>query len=211
MAHRFFVVDDHLLTNRGIREYIESAAATGAEEEMLVCCGFASAIGEALEKLAALALARRLPELLVLDLFLGKESGIDLLRAVGEKFPTIKTVVYSMYTNPGIVSLATESGACGFVSKSSSERELLHALSVVLKGGSYIQPDLTLPLVAYRDLLESLTKQERTIFKLLIERKTNKEIADALSLAGRSVENYLSRIYSKTGCPGHEALLERYG
>lgn len=46
---------------------------------------------------------------------------------------------------------------------------------------------------------------------LLIERKTNEQIAASLSLAPRSVENYLSRIYLKTGCPGHEALLERYG
>lgn len=211
MAHSFFVVDDHLLTNRGIREYIESASATGAEEDALVCSGFASAIGEALEKLAALALAGTLPELLVLDLSLGEESGINLLRTVRVTYPAIKTVVYSMFTNPGIVSLATECGASGFVSKSSSESELLYALSVVLKGGSYIQPDLTLPLVAYRDLLDGLTKQERTIFRLLIERKTNEEISASLSLAPRSVENYLSRIYSKTGCPDHEALLARYG
>ncbi len=200
----FFVVEDHSLTNLGIRQFF-----SGKPE--YVCCGFASEKDEAIEKFEELAAKNQLPDILILDLNLGDCSGLDVLKVVKEKYSSIKTVVYSMYTNPGILSLALDNGALGFVSKDSMESELLRAVTEVVRGGSYVQQTLVTSLFTYRSLLDSLTKQEQNILKKIIERKQNEQIASELNLTIRSVENYLSRIYGKTGCRGHEELIAKFG
>ena len=200
----YFVVEDHSLTNLGIRQFFSA-------KEQYVCKGFAYDKEEALEKLQALAAENKLPSILILDLMLGNASGLDILKVIKEKYDTIKVVVYSMYANPGILSLALDYGALGFVSKDSMEVELLKAVSSVAEGGSYVQQNLVTSLFTYRNLLDSLTKQEQNILKKIIERKQNEQIASELNLTIRSVENYLSRIYSKTGCRGHEELVTKFG
>lgn len=201
---RFFVVEDHSLTNLGIRQFF-----SGKPE--YDCCGFASDRDEALEKLKELELKDSLPDIIILDLNLGEYDGLDILKVVREKYSLTKVVVYSMYTNPGILSLALDNGALGFVSKDSMEGELLNAVTEVVRGGSYVQHNLISSLYTYRSLLDSLTKQEQNILKKIIERKNNEQIAAELELTIRSVENYLSRIYSKTGCRGHEELIAKFG
>ncbi len=200
----YFVVEDHSLTNLGIRQFFSA-------KEELVCRGFAYDKDEAEEKLQKLDEENKLPSILVLDLMLGNASGLEILKLVKEKYENIKVVVYSMYTNPGILSLALDYGALGFVSKDSMEGELLKAVKTVAEGGSYVQQSLVTSLFTYRSLLDSLTKQEQNIFKKIIERKQNEQIASELNLTIRSVENYLSRIYSKTGCRGHEELIKKFG
>lgn len=200
----YFVVEDHSLTNLGIRQFFST-------KEEYVCRGFAYDKEEAVDKLKKLADENKLPEVLILDLMLGNASGLDILKEIKTNYKSIKVVVYSMYTNPGILSLALDYGALGFVSKDSMEGELLKAVSSVVAGGSYVQQSLVTSLFTYRNLLDSLTKQEQNILKKIIERKQNEQIASELNLTIRSVENYLSRIYSKTGCRGHEDLIKKFG
>lgn len=201
---KFFIVEDHSLTNLGIRQFFSG-------RDNFVCCGFASGKDEAIEKFEELKAENTLPDILILDLNLGEYSGLDVLKIVKEEYPETKVVVYSMYTNPGILSLALDNGALGFVSKDSMEGELLKAVDEVVHGGSYVQQNLVTSLFTYRSLLDSLTKQEQNILKKIIERKNNDQIASELNLTLRSVENYLSRIYSKTGCRGHEELVAKFG
>ena len=199
-----FVVEDHSLTNLGIRQFF-------SERPNFICVGFASERDEAIQKLEELSQAGNLPDVLILDMNLGKCSGLDVLQVVKEKYSSVKVVVHSMYTNPGILSLALDYGALGFVSKDSMETELLRAVTDVVNGGSYVQQSLVTSLFTYRNLLDSLTRQEQNIFKKIIERKDNEKIAAELNLTLRSVENYLSRIYGKTGCRGHEELIKKFG
>ncbi|MBQ1869650.1 MAG: response regulator transcription factor [Treponema sp.] len=200
----FFVIEDHTLTNLGIRQLL-------TEHNGFECMGFAFKTDEALQKLSELSEKKALPQILILDLFLGEESGIDLMREVVWKFPSVKILVYSMFSKPGIVTIVLENGAKGFVSKSAPEAELLNAIKIVLGGESYVQQNLVPSLFTYRTMLDSFTRQEQNIFKLLLERKTKAQIASELNLASRSLENYLSRIYSKTGCNDHEELIRKFG
>lgn len=200
----YFVVEDHSLTNLGIRQFFSA-------KEEFICKGFAYDRDETVEKLKNLAEENKLPSILILDLMLGNASGLEILKIVKEKYDSIKVIVYSMYTNPGILSLALDYGALGFVSKDSMEGELLKAVKAVAEGDSYVQQSLVTSLFTYRSLLDSLTKQEQNILKKIIERKQNEQIASELNLTIRSVENYLSRIYSKTGCRGHEELIKKFG
>ena len=201
---KFFVVEDHTLTNRGIRELI-------SERNRFKCVGYAFTKSESLEKLNELSKESNLPDILFLDLFLGEESGLDILREVKQKLPSIKVIVYSMYAKPGIVSLALEGGAEGFVLKSAPEAELFAAIETVLAGETYVQQTLVSPLFTYRTIYDGLTRQEQVIFKKLIERKSRAQITKELNIVERSLENYLSRIYMKTGCKNHEELIKKFG
>ena len=200
----FFVVEDHTLTNLGIRELLSQR--TGFE-----CSGFASSRGEALEKLSELFEQGKTPDILLLDLFLGEESGIEVLREAKTRFPAVKILIYSMYAKPGIVSLALENGADGFVSKVASESDLILAIEKIMAGETYVQQNLVAPLFTYRTMFDGLTRQEQNIFKRILERQSNEQIAKELNIVQRSLENYLSRIYTKTGCKNHEELLLRFG
>lgn len=200
----FFVVEDHTLTNRGIRELI-------AARDRYKCVGYAFSKPECLEKLDELSKESKLPDILILDLFLGQESGLDILREVKKNLPSIKVIVYSMYAKPGIVSLALEGGAEGFVLKSAPESELFCAIEAVVGGETYVQQALVSPLFTYRTVFDGLTRQEQVILKKLIERKTRAQITKELNIVERSLENYLSRIYTKTGCKNHEELIKKFG
>lgn len=200
----FFVIEDHSLTNLGIRECVEKG--TGFE-----CAGFASNEQEAFEKLTELSLRSSLPSVIVLDLFLAGDSGINVLREVVRHFPSVNVVVYSMYSNPGIVSVVLEIGAKGFVSKASNESILVEAVKKVSAGENYIQESLLTPLKTYKNLLDSLTKTEQFILKKIIERLTDEEIIESLELPPHSFESYISRIYAKTGCRSRADLISQFG
>ncbi len=96
----FFVVEDHTVTNIGLVQLV--AQKTGLE-----CAGSALSKSEALEKIKILADSgtEKIPDIMILDLFLGEESGLDLLRQIRLDYPTVKVLVYSMYVKPGILSL----------------------------------------------------------------------------------------------------------
>ena len=200
----FFVVEDHTLTNRGIREML-------SDRSRYSCIGYAYSKAESLEQLNELASESKLPNILILDLFLGEESGLDILRNVKKNHPSIKVIVYSMYAKPGIVSLALEGGAEGFVLKSAPEQELFAAIETILAGETYVQQTLVSPLFTYRTIYDGLTRQEQVIFKKMIERKSRAQITKELNIVERSLDNYLSRIYMKTGCKNHEELIKKFG
>ena len=200
---KFFVVEDHTLTNLGIRELLES-------KDGFFCSGFAFGKTETIEKLSELSDSGSLPDILILDLFLGKESGLELLREIRAKFPSVKILVYSMYAKPGILSLALEAGAHGFVEKSAPETILLSAVNDILSGQTFVQQNLVSPLITYKTMLDGLTKQEQKILKKLLERKTKAQISEELNIVPRSVDNYLSRIFEKTGTKGHKELIEKF-
>ncbi|MBB5227227.1 DNA-binding response regulator [Treponema ruminis] len=204
MKHSFFVIEDHSLTNLGIRELLQNNTD-------LSCEGFAMSEEEAFEKLTELDMKGSLPKVLVLDLFLGEDSGIDVLREVKKHFPSIGVVVYSMYSNPGIVSLVLENGGNGFVSKSSPESELVDAIKEVSAGGSHIQSSLVEPLHTFKNLFQSLTKGEQFVLNKVIERFELNRIAEEMKVPVARVEIFLSRICAKTGCHNHEELIAQFG
>ncbi|MBQ8013646.1 MAG: helix-turn-helix transcriptional regulator, partial [Treponema sp.] len=88
---------------------------------------------------------------------------------------------------------------------------LLCAINDILSGQTFVQQNLVSPLITYKTMYDGLTKQEQKIFKKLLERKTKAQIAEELNIVTRSVDNYLFRIFEKTGTKGHEELIEKFG
>ena len=208
----FFVVEDHTVTNIGLVQLIE-------QKTELKCSGSALSKSEAEEKLKALANGSNetgsrisaLPELLILDLFLGEESGLDLLREVRTDYPEIKILVYSMYAKPGILSLVLEAGAHGFVEKSAPEPILITAVKSILAEETFVQQNLVAPLFTYKTMFDGLTKQEQNVFKKILERKSKEQIAEELNIIPRSVDNYFTHIFEKTACKNVHEVIKKFG
>lgn len=208
----FFVVEDHTVTNIGLVQLIE-------QKTELKCSGSALSKSEAEEKLKALANGSNetgsrtsaLPELLILDLFLGEESGLDLLREVRTDYPEIKILVYSMYAKPGILSLVLEAGVHGFVEKSAPEPILITAVKSILAGETFVQQNLVAPLFTYKTMFDGLTKQEQNVFKKILERKSKEQIAEELNIIPRSVDNYFTHIFEKTACKNVHEVIKKFG
>lgn len=208
----FFVVEDHTVTNIGLVQLIE-------QKTELKCSGSALSKSEAEEKLKALAngsdetgsRTSALPELFILDLFLGEESGLDLLREVRTDYPEIKILVYSMYAKPGILSLVLEAGAHGFVEKSAPEPILITAVKSILAGETFVQQNLVAPLFTYKTMFDGLTKQEQNVFKKILERKSKEQIAEELNIIPRSVDNYFTHIFEKTACKNVHEVIKKFG
>ncbi len=197
----FFVVEDHTVTNIGLQQLI-------AQKTELTCSGSAVSKSEALDKIKVLS---ELPDIMILDLYLGEESGLDLLRVIRSDYPSVKVLIYSMYAKPGILSLALEAGAHGFVEKTAPESILIAAINNILAGDTYVQQNLVTPLLTYKTMYDGLTRQEQRIFKKILERKSKTKIAEELNIVPRSVDNYLSRIFEKTACNKIEDVIAKFG
>jgi NarL family two-component system response regulator LiaR len=98
-------------------------------------------------------------------------------------------------------------GARGFVSKSAGETELLSAIDAVLAGNTWLDPRLELKSTSVPDIYALFTRREREILELVQKHYDNAKIAKALALKLRTVENYLSRIYDKTGAGSRNDLI----
>ena len=116
-----------------------------------------------------------------------------------------------MYAKPGILSLALEAGAHGFVEKTAPESILIAAINNILAGDTYVQQNLVTPLLTYKTMYDGLTRQEQRIFKKILERKSKTKIAEELNIVPRSVDNYLSRIFEKTACNKIEEVIAKFG
>lgn len=200
MTKTFFIVEDHTVTNIGLKSLIQDK--TGAE-----CLGTAFTKSEAEEKLEGLS---NLPDIIILDLYLGKDSGLELLKIIKEKYPSVKILIYSMYSKPGILSITLEQGAHGFVDKSAPESILITAIKNILSGETYVQQNLISPLFTYKTMYDGLTKQEQRIFTKILEQKSKLQIAEEFNIVPRTVDNYISRILDKTGCRNLEEVFEKF-
>jgi two-component system, NarL family, response regulator DevR len=189
-----FLVDDHELARRGIAGLLE------AESDIEV-------IGEA--GTAAQARSRILatrPDVAVLDVRLPDGSGIDVCREIRSKDPTIQCLMLTAYDDDEAIYAAVIAGAAGYVLKDIRGAGLVESVRKVAAGRSLLDPALTAKVVermrggAKGDpRLASLSARERQIMALIADGLTNREIGLRLSLAEKTVKNYVSGLLSKLG------------
>ena len=123
-----FIVDDHKMLLNGLKNYLE-------ENSHWNVTGIFTSSSECLNHLATITDAEKFPQVIIVDVQLGKESGFELVEKITQGWPQIKCIIYSMYDTPGYVLQAKECGALGYISKVASEDELLLALQTVSDGG----------------------------------------------------------------------------
>ncbi|MFF7648885.1 response regulator [Streptomyces sp. NPDC007983] len=191
---RIFLLDDHEVVRRGVRELL------AAEPDMEV-------VGEA--GTAADALARILatrPDVAVLDIRLPDRSGVEVCREIRSRDEAIRCMMLTSFADDEALFDAIMAGASGYVLKDIRGSELLAAVRDVAAGRSLLDPVATARVLERLrggtkpdDRLAALTEQERRILILIGEGLTNRVIGERLHLAEKTIKNYVSSLLSKLG------------
>lgn len=191
---KVFLVDDHEVVRRGLVDLL------GADPELDVV-GEAGSVAEAMARVPA---AR--PDVAVLDVRLPDGNGIELCRDLLSRMPDLRCLILTSYTSDEAMLDAILAGASGYVVKDIKGMELARAVKDVGAGRSLLDNRAAAALMAKlrgaaekQDPLSGLTDQERTLLGLLSEGMTNKQIADRMFLAEKTVKNYVSRLLAKLG------------
>jgi len=192
-AIRVFLLDDHEIVRRGVREVLE------ADDDIEVV-GEAGTAAEALARVPATR-----PDVAVLDVRLPDGNGVEVCRELRSQLPDLTCLMLTSFADDEALFDAILAGAAGYVLKQIRGTDLVGAVKTVAAGGSLLDPRaaaavmerLRAPKAA--DPLAGLTDQERRILELIGEGLTNREIGLRMFLAEKTVKNYVSNLLAKLG------------
>ncbi|RHX85854.1 response regulator [Leptospira stimsonii] len=186
-----FLIDDHPVVRSGLQAVIEA-------DPDFIFAGSASSLREGIRKMG---FSRT--DLLISDVALQDENGIQEMEAIRSKFPELKIVFLTMHRDWSYLQKAFALGADGYLLKSESTHSIIDALKTVLTGGKVFpeavknfRPETEIQ-EEHSNIVKRLTKREREILNLLADGKMNREIADELELSVRTVETHRASIFKK--------------
>lgn len=189
-----FLVDDHELVRRGLIDLL-------SDDPELTVVGEAGSVSEAMARIPALR-----PDVAVLDIRLPDGNGIELCRDLLSRLPDLRCLMLTSFTTETAMLDAILAGASGYVVKDIRGMELAKAIKDVGAGRSLLDNRAAAALMArlrndaeHADPLSGLSDQERALLELLGDGLTNKQIADRMFLAEKTVKNYVSRLLTKLG------------
>ncbi len=193
---RILLVDDHQVVRLGLKSLLE--AHDGYE--------VVADVGTADE--AVQAARDHHPHIVLMDIRLPGNSGIDATKKITEELPNTKVIMLTSYAEDEMLFAAIRAGAVGYVLKQVGTDDLLRAIDDAIEGGATLDPALTQRV--FSELRESirnrdasafaaLTEQELRVLAQVAQGKTNREIANELFLGEGTVRNYVSNILSKLG------------
>jgi DNA-binding NarL/FixJ family response regulator len=193
-----FLVDDHELVRRGI------AGLLGAEPDIRIV-GEAATAAQAESRILA-----TVPDVVLLDVRLPDGSGIDVCREVRARNPQIACLILTGYDDDEAIYAAVIAGAAGYLLKDVRGSGLADAVRAVAAGKSLLNPSLVRRVVDRMSgstsgtttgdaRIDALSLRERQILALIAEGLTNRQIGERLSLAEKTVKNYVSGVLSKLG------------
>jgi DNA-binding NarL/FixJ family response regulator len=192
---RVLVCDDHAILRDGIRTLLE-------RQEDIRVVGEASNGREALARVSVLN-----PDIVLMDVAMPEMDGIQATRLIKQQSPAVKVLILTQHDDREYVGSLLQAGASGYVLKRSGGHEVIMALRQVYEQGVYLAPSITRRVLedyaqkdaADRDSAPALTERERDVLQLVIEGKSNKEIAHQLSISPKTVSVHRSNIMSKLG------------
>ncbi|AMO63135.1 response regulator containing a CheY-like receiver domain and an HTH DNA-binding domain [Mycolicibacterium phlei] len=191
---KVFLVDDHEVVRRGLIELL-------GEDPELEVVGEAGSVSEAMARIPAVQ-----PDVAVLDVRLPDGNGIELCRDLLSQMPDLRCLMLTSFTSDEAMLDAILAGASGYVVKDIKGMELAKAIKDVGAGRSLLDNRAAAALMAklrgsaeQNDPLAGLSDQERVLLELLGEGLTNKQIAERMFLAEKTVKNYVSRLLAKLG------------
>jgi DNA-binding NarL/FixJ family response regulator len=186
------LADDHALLRAGLRRILEARGHSVLAE-----------VGDGLRVLATINTTR--PDVLLLDLGLPGLHGLDVLRNVRRRVPTVKVLVVSAYNRDEYVVAALRTGAAGYVLKGAEADDLLRAVEEVANGGYFVSSELETIVRtgsaagAAQDPYEKLSERERQVLREMAAGQLNHQIARRLFISTRTVESHRYNIVKKLG------------
>ena len=191
---RVFLLDDHEIVRRGVRELLEG-------QPDIIVVGEAGTAAAALARIPALR-----PNVAVLDVRLPDGDGVAVCREIRSQLPEVACLMLTSFGDDEALFDAVMAGAAGYVLKQIRGTDLVGAVRTVASGQSMLDAKAASQLMARlrdttrkRDPLEGLTGQERKILELIGEGLTNRQIGERLYLAEKTVKNYVSALFQKLG------------
>ena len=189
-----FLLDDHEVVRRGVRELLESEAD-------IVVVGEAATAMEALHRVPALR-----PQVAILDVRLPDGDGVSVCRELRSELPELACLMLTSFADDEALFQAIMAGAAGYLLKEVGAADILGAVRTVAMGGSLLDPRTTVLLmdrlrhdVAKEDPLSVLSEQERKVLDLIGEGLTNRQIGERMFLTEKTVKNYVSNLLGKLG------------
>jgi DNA-binding NarL/FixJ family response regulator len=200
------VADDHPLFRQGLRQTIETESGFQVVRE----------VGDGHRALEAIRELK--PDLCILDVNMPALDGLEVVRQMQAQRLRTEVIILTMYKEEDLLNAALDLGVKGYVLKESAVTDILDAIRAIMAGHHYISPGLSEFLFARsagakalrqeKPGLERLTRTEQHILRLIAQDRTSKEIAEALSLSPRTVENHRTNICAKLDVHGIHSLVK---
>ncbi len=191
---RVYLLDDHEIVRRGIKDLLESAGD-------IVVVGESGSAIEAARRIPALR-----PDVAILDGRLPDGSGIDVCREIRSRNPEIVALILTSYDDDDALFSAIMAGAAGYILKQVGGSDFVETVRRVAGGQSMLDPAVTAQVLERvrrgpkaDPALEQLTVQELRILELIGEGMTNRQMAETMFLAEKTVKNYVSSMLAKLG------------
>ena len=189
------LADDHNVMRAGLKLLLESHPGFKVVSE-------ASDGNQAVNNATAVK-----PDVAVLDVAMPNLNGIEAAQRISEQLPQTAIIILSMHSDEGYVLRALKSGARGYLLKDSAESDLIHAITAVSEGKAFFSPEISKVLAedyvreinmrGAEDRYDLLTSRERELLQLLVEGKSNKDIAGLLNLSLYTVETHRKNLQTK--------------
>ncbi len=191
---RVLLVDDHEVVRRGLRALLEAQDGIEVVGEVDTAADVVRQVGF------------NSPDVVVMDVRLPDGSGVEATRKVRQRFPDVAVLILSSFADEEALMSSIEAGASGYLLKRIDTEAIVNAVRAVGAGESLLDPAMTEKLFTNLrdadhddDLISKLSGQERRILTRLAEGKTNREIANEMYLAEKTVKNYVSNLLAKMG------------
>ena len=179
---RLVIVDDHLIVSEGIQELLSVD---------FIVSGTFDVPYKALDFIHKNSI-----DLVVADYKMPQMDGIEFFKRCREINPEIKGIMLSMVDEVGLVKRSLKAGFQGFLLKNVDKTELSTAIRKIMQGHTYVSAEFTHRLLEPEDN-DLFTERERQVLRLIMKEKTNRQIADELSISERTVETYRKNLFRK--------------
>ncbi len=200
MPVKVFIIDDHPMVVEGLNSLLSRL------EEIEVIGSVSNAFD------AIPFIEKNDPDVVLLDINLPEISGIDLCKKIHQRFPSIKILGMSTFSERSYISRMIENGASGYLIKSASGEEIAEAIRTVRQGRIYLsvamehmaRPLSVLPV----DTLPTLTKREKEVLQLISEGLTNNQVAEKLFISPLTVDSHRKNLLTKLNVNNTASLIK---
>ncbi len=189
---RVVLADDHAMVRKGIRDFLEEESSIRV-------------VAEARDGEEAITLVdREQPDIAVLDIQMPRLNGLDAAHRIRKEFPNVRVLMLTAYEDEPYILAALQAGVSGYLLKTASSEELVHAVHAIAGGETALSPAVARKLVErasgrfrVEPGIEPLTERELEVLRLAAKGMGNRQIATELAISDRTVQGHLGNIYEK--------------